>query len=915
MNENKEGLVSEDAIGAAGTVMPNDTVVGGSSANFDSASGESMETTTIQLPKRKFLTYSTPTDEVREYFSRPTYGGTVNWGTTAMTMTTVDPCTAYFAKADVLARLRGHHHFRGTMVVTVTTVTSPHHIGRVAVTLAPLAPTQQAATMLNSVSIFPADNTLVIDASTANSITLKLPFSHAVDWLNFYNEKRLGLLYFNWLCPIKRDDGGTVGPPKLTYFLSFEDVEIGGLTPYNSSAKKVTHTEDKIIEGPISGVAGKVKKVADIASGIPGIGWIASGVSAVADVVGGVASVFGWSRPNEPLKLTYVHNQALTGDLAHSNTIDESIKLSLTTEASYPMSMEGMGGKLDGLSWQNVIYRWGLVNVETWAYASTAGTRIAYYPVTPDLCKAGVAPKNYNTPMSYIAAHFQAWTGSVRFRVTVAASPYIKGQLLCVYTPNTTTTPLTLDALMTASQYCVLNLNQELDKVMEVGWSSNMKYLVCGDPAYKDTNYPRANGYFHIYVLEPIVSSASVDLNVVVSVMPGDDFSFLMPTDLGVNDYVISGRVVNMPTEQDYIAEAKYLADAKAGRVDKPSPLKSDDYRDQSKPDRFPNLDAEQSQGNRVLSDYVASSKSVEQPYDLRDPNVVPTSVCYFGNKCDKEAVLAFTNNDAPMSARVWLKRYYKTFAWTNVKAITVGASANTGMLYDLQFPHVPQAQLAIASYQNNSVGGIANPTYKAFSPLSAILSCFVGYTGSTRHKVVTLCPWNGGSTNVYRPVELSVSASQAVQVGFDETYDHTGSSVAVTPGYQAYGVGGATAGVWVDVIGNKITNVGNAAAYCVSTTGPNVVAVELPFVSPYRYGNQTISTYGEVNGLKLRISMRAPCPDVDGGPSVKNSVIVNDYLSIGEDFNVFFYICCPSTDPSTNSGAFSYGFLDFPNV
>jgi hypothetical protein len=894
---------SDDAIGSAGTVPTTQVMLDEASADFANASGGELAPTTIELPRRQFLTFAEPTDEVRKFFARPTYGGTLTWSTTALTQTSTDVCTSYFALTDVQSRLVGHHHIRGTLVVTIKTTTSPHHVGRTQFALVPVAPTQLVGALVNSVSMFSCDNALVVDASTANPITLRLPFSCPTDWLNLYSgDKRLGLLYMSTLCPIKRDDGGTVGPPKFTYFVSIEDVEVGALTPYAASAKaervkKWTNmaNEDHIMEGPVSGPMKTVKFIADTVSDIPGVGWIASGVSTIATAIGSAAELLGFSRPTEPIKLVYTNSQAKAGDLTHANMIDESIKLTLMTDAQQPISAEGLGGKVDSLSWKNVIERWGLINVETWLYASTAGTRIAFYAVTPDLCKLNTGSKYYTTPMSYIAAFFQAWTGSIKFRITVAATPYIKGQLLVVYTPNaSTTTALTISQAMSSAQYCVLDLNQEMDKVFEVGWSSNMKYLVCGDPAVKDTQYDRANGYLHIYVLDPLVSSASVDLNIVVSVMPGKGFMFLQPTDYGVVDYTVSSRIVSNPSAAEVEADSKYLEEAKAP---KQPTGKERDREEDVKPYQPPNS-------------YVASS--MEQPYLLRDPNEVPTNLCSFGYTSNDDAFHAFTNLDAPRSARVWLKRYYKTFEWSNLK--TFGAAADSVMTMDLQFPHVPQLQISQTAYQSTTAGGMANPTRRPFTPLSALLTMFVGYVGAVRHKVVVTTP-SYNSTTVARDRELSVSASLDIQPGFTETFNHSSSTVVYPPGNVGVGVSAAITTPLLDQMVDRIRNVGNAAALATTRDQAAVVSVELPFVSPFRYGNQGATTYSESRGLRLTIVTKYPASATDGGPSQINAISAVDYLSIGEDFNLFFFLCTPSVDTSTLFGNFTCIYGDFPTA
>lgn len=837
------------------------------------------------------MTTANATDEVRRYFARPQYGGTLTWPTVVSTMVTTDVCTNYIASDEVGYRLKGHHHLRGTLVVTITTVTSPHHVGRVQFTLAPVAFTQLSNNMTNAYSIFASDNSLVVDASTANPITLRLPFSCPTDWLNFRTtEDRLGILYMSCLCPLKRDDGGTVGTPKLTYFVSIEDIELGALTPYETSADM----EDKIIAGPISGVADKFKAAGDVLSDVPVIGWLASTVSSVASTVGSVARIFGFSRPTQPVKINYISVHKPAGDLTHANVIDESTKLSLYTDAAYPISGEGLGTHVDSLSWSNIIGRWGLIDIETWAYTSPAGTRIAYYAVTPDLCKKPSDDWWFPTPLSYLSPHFQTWCGSINFRLTVAASPYIKGQLLVVYTPNASTpTALSISDYMASSQYCILNLNQELDKVVEIGWSSNMKYLVCGDYLQKNTASPRANGYLQIIVLEPLVSSAPVDLSIVVSMCAGGDFMYMLPTDVGVNDFVISGRVVEGPSEQDHQAQESYQAAMQAQR-DKPSKPKGD--KDTIR-DRKPEEDFQ-------------VSADMEQPYKLRDPNAPALVSCHFGNKSNDAAFVAFNNSDYPRSARAWLRRYAHTFTWTN--KFGYGTGSDDTLVVDLQFPHVPGVQIGQVAYQSSRNGGIANPTYRPFTPLSAILTMFVGYTGAIRHKVVARIVGSGTTSVGPKRYALDMALAQALVPAYDETYIHDTSTTVIVPGFNSWPATAVDTLSKIDIHANKLKYAATGIEYLHSEDGTVVGSVELPFVSPFRYGFQTSTVYGETAGLMIRLATRRPATDANGGPSNVNCFTVTDYLSIGEDFNVFFFFLTPAVRTNISPASFSYANYDF---
>jgi hypothetical protein len=905
-----------EEVGTGVDSVPKDTVVA-KDAGIESGSGDVEFTTPVVLPQRQFVSRSMGAEDVRSVFARPVFLNQITWGTSITSLSASVPVPGTtFALPGIAGRVSYHTHIRGTLVIRLTSTTTTHHYGRMHFCLLPsntLPTVSLTNTIYQKSSSF---NGAFMDAGSVNSVELRLPFPSRADWFNFQGTMGWADLHYSCISPLMRDDGGTVGSPVINVFLSIEDAEMAGLTPYTVAAgEKKGGKEEKMTTGPISAPLATVSKIGGVFKSVPGLGWLGSTVEAAAGVASSVAAALGYSRPVEFIQVQKVTNVEPYGDVCHSNVPDPGTRLTLNTGAGAPLMASGLGQPDDGLTWENTIHRWGLVDLVTWTQASAKDTRLVYFPVTPGFSKFQSGSRYYTTPLSYFQAFFDRWWGDIDFCLRIASTPYIHGQLLFVYTPNATSaSAITCANSMATSQYCIIDLGKETDKVIRIKWSSSLLFKMCGDPVAINTASPQtANGYVSLYVLEPVSGpvTTGIDLTIQIWMRAGQNFRFS-----GVNDYLVS----------EYLVAAGEIEDARFHGLDttvQPAPA--------APPlDEVHGKQADQTKsttGNEPKDFKAAAGELPEekQAYTLMDVNAPLPVSCEFGYDIDDEAFEKLNGGDSVPSLRVALKRYWRAMAWRNGKVWST--VANWTIYLHQVVPHMPPCVTSLTYSPSANTGAVANPWALSQNLLSATMCCFGGYFGSIRHQITaknqawcdstSATTFSGGNGDfmqmlVTKDVPLLLCA---------ETYNGT-QNVGLTydVGYQANNSGAAATSSAIIAQSALGLNMLSRGAAVVNTVGRFLTSTtDHPLSSPFRWCAQAVAsvtgTIGEADGVRIIVEKRHPAPltssFVDNGNNILSLI---DDVCIGEDFNVVFFMGTPMLNYAANS-TWYVGLTSFPTV
>lgn len=820
-------IASGDAqIGSVGQVATEPNSIVNVSAEIADSTGSSLQADCLPT-KYRISTNSAPVlDGFKEFFARPVLVGTHTWSTSLGSVGVISPFDEWLQVPSIVARLKPYRHYRGTAVVTITTVTSPHHVGRTQFSLTPPFPGHRIS-MLNAYSVSATDNSLVVDASTANSITLKLPYSGDEDWWVFPNNgKQPAELIFSTICPLTRDDGGVVGTPRFSIFASIEDIEVGGISPYQTS------------------------------------GWE------------GVRSLI-------PISIQNMISTNIAGDTLHEAGDDQAVPLTLSGVGKSTMKTSELGFGLDGITWKNTIGRYGLVGLTPWTYGLTAGTKLITIPVTPDVCYYDSAAVMYRpTPCSFIAEHFQAWQGTMKIKIVVAASPYIKGQLLVVYTPHYDAVTTSLTEFTSEAQYCILNVNQEFEKEFEIGWSTASKLIKCGMPKTVGGNVS-CNGFLHVVVFEPLVSSAPVNLTIASYIAAGDDFRFYGTSD-HPRDYVVSSS--DYTEKQLSAKEASEALDRKIQEaLQKPLPNGGKRSRPTTKLPQFSE--------DKIKKFYKPSA--VDQPYQIRDPNKPTGAPCRFGEYCKTDVIDNLMGYDMVKSLRSALSRYKLQYLWTN--AVAYGESTSDWLIrLRILFPQSPSLGKVNKYPVNNSPGGEDNPMWQAYNLHSALRACFVGYVGSVRHKFVIK------SNGFLHDDTGDKSPDKAVSVRVAEFFDYN-EGFGINNGYDVENESAFTAAlsygdpVAFGMNAEILMDCANGAVHQYDSSGSAlVVTADVPYVSQFRYGRTTVGLAGP--GMCAQLDLVCRYPQTSFIQDREAYMLINDLTAIGDDYDLYFYLCTPSS-------------------
>jgi len=501
-----------------------------------------------------------------DYFSRPRLIQSYTWSGSATSLAFY-PWTAYFNSLEVSNRYQYMNLFKGDLVLRFVINGMPFNYGLDLAAYFPLYPFNDGDTnSLTHVQQMFTRHHVLLDPSSVNAQDLRLPFILQQPFLGIAGQdangfKDMGYLVVRSLSTLQSTSLATPTALTVSIYAWLEASEFGGPTPVQytpsgprtrsklwQSVETVAASSDETGRGPISSIASSVATAAGALQGVPIIGEFATAATVVAKAASNFFSFLGFSRPpvvDPPIYVRPMFNGSLANVIAADTT------QSLTLDPRQAMSVSGATfgfSAADEMCYQYIASRWGLINSTTWTQATTAGTVLYTLPVDPCVSYGFATTGPWiPTPLAYLTAAHEQWTGTIEVRIKVVCNKYHSGRLLFRYTPYVSGTP-TIAAYTTATaDACVLDLANENEIILEIPWSQDVMAL----PTRLGFTYPNAtyysnqvaNGYLEVIALSALqapLATASVDLQFFVR--GGRDFQALIPTCVGaVNGYTPSG--------------------------------------------------------------------------------------------------------------------------------------------------------------------------------------------------------------------------------------------------------------------------------------------------------------------------------------------------------------------------------------
>jgi hypothetical protein len=224
----------------------------------------------------------------------------------------------------------------------------------------------------------------------------------------------------------------------------------------------------------------------------------------------------------------------------------------LTVDAKCELTIDprtvGLSGT-DELTLKSIATRESYLTQFPWPTAAAQETALFEIQVTPALWNATVTSTEtemFLPACGFAALPFRNWIGSMKFRFQVVASNYHKGRFKIVYDPH----GFSSNEYVTNYTY-IVDLAEEKDVTMSIGWGSEEPYCICGFPGNGANGAtplslpfsnnpsvnvpgPTANGLIRVYVVNELVTPNSIvnnDVLVNVWVSAGDDMEFRNPTE------------------------------------------------------------------------------------------------------------------------------------------------------------------------------------------------------------------------------------------------------------------------------------------------------------------------------------------------------------------------------------------------
>lgn len=776
------------------------------------------------------------------FFARPLKIFDVDWATTDANFgTTFNPWTLFFENPRVANRIANFMNARCKLHLKFVINGNGFHYGRALVSYTPLqsldSTTPTRAFIAQDVIGASQKPHIYLDPTSSLGGEMVLPFFWYNNTLRIPTNdwQDMGAIDITAINQLKHANGAT-DQVRITVFAWAEDMVLS--TPTNQNQTTLQPQAGEMMKGDeygkkISGPATALAKAAGALSSIPGISLYARASQLALSTVADVASLFGYCRPVQDAPIV-PYKPSFMGNCPQTNVPDSAIKLTtdLKQEVTVDPRTTGLSG-LDELNIRSIACRESFLTKFNWAVATQAGSRLATFGVTPmnwDEFNGGDETEYHMTPACHLGCVFENWRGTMKYRFQVVASNFHKGRLQVQYDPYDST-----DNEFNVAYNRVIDISEEKDFTIEVGWGIPETYAECMNPGISGLNFRNSstvlpfpvnapnfyNGQISIWVLNDLTvpnSEINNDIQVNVFVSCGDDIEFANPSDEAFPLFTFNTR------------PPAGLLEAQSGE----EPLVAPDHDETEDPSRPVNS---------------VPDMKVAGDADLTNPM----------------AMICFGENIT--SIRSLLKR----FSLYSYFAVPIAAADRT-VVYNRRTMNFPLyrgfANGAIHTSPFGPYNYVNNTLINWFAP------CFQGWRGGIRRKYLAIkAQANGGATfSGY----MSVTRKAPPGFGFSETA-------------QALNLADNANFIAREVDRFPIAFAGTQPTPLVQNPA---LEVEIPYHSNYRFHptrplapNANPAVQYE-NAHELRVLERQQV--AVGGPAFV------EYVAAGDDFSLFFYTNVP---------------------
>lgn len=483
---------------------------------------------------------------LQQFMSRPikVLSGVWSIAETLFSTTTFNPWTLFFSNKRVINRINNYNLLQCKLKVKILVNGTPFHYGKALMSYQPLhnvdtvSKLTRAAVVYNDFIELTQRPHVYIDPTMDQGATMSLPFFWYKNWLNIVDSEwdNMGQMRLDIMVPLQHANGGT-GDVSYAIYVWAEDVKLSAPTTMNSSSL-VTQSGDEIGKGIISKTATSIAHAMGMLQDIPIIGPYAKATSLVSSSVADISRAYGYSRPPildavKPVRPTTY------GNLANTDADDFAQKLSLDSKNELTIDSRTLGlNGTDEMTVKSIATRMCYYTQFEWAATAIQEQMLFNTYVTPMLYNTNSTVELHMTASCFASMPFKYWTGSMKYRFQIVASPYHKGRLKIVYDPGTITTA--------TSEYNIaftriVDISKERDFELSVSWAQEsafrevrlistgyVPFSVSTQLAVDRTN---TNGVLAVYVVNELTAPAlaPTNISIIVSSCAGDDIEYAAP--------------------------------------------------------------------------------------------------------------------------------------------------------------------------------------------------------------------------------------------------------------------------------------------------------------------------------------------------------------------------------------------------
>lgn len=350
---------------------------------------------------------------------------------------TLAPWAMFLSNAAIQKKLDNYGFIRGKLHVKAVINASPFYYGALMMNYTPMevfhgrVPTGTKALIPESQKM-----NVMIHPQQDSSATMVLPFYYHKNYLNLTDlsdVEDFGTLGLHIFAPLRSANGAVGVGVAVQFYAWMEEVTLAGPTLMLS-----LQAQDEYGNGPVSGPASTVARLAGLLRGAPVIGSFATATEIAARAVSGIAQIFGFSNVPVIDPVTPVNLQP--APLLASSQIGHNVqKLCFDPKTELTVDNSAVGfSPVDELTVESFATRSSYLGSVTWTTTDIVDARLFAARVTPDLYdrESLVGPdKLAMTPMSLLCRLFQYWRGDIIFTFRVVASPYHRGRIRVAYDP------------------------------------------------------------------------------------------------------------------------------------------------------------------------------------------------------------------------------------------------------------------------------------------------------------------------------------------------------------------------------------------------------------------------------------------------------------------------------------------------